>query len=386
MHIAVERSEQLDPDSAIDFDPNAPFWPVPNIAYGVDLRLRVEARAGGLVLARGRSFPFAMQGPDDRPSADVWLGTLGRFGEVHSGLDVRALTANPRGALGVDGAGARIEILAHGAEGVSVDRTPADLDGLQWVPGRREGLFGVAGDRWVHVGPDGFQAESRATGFEPGSALASTDEGVVVARLDGGLEVLVGVPGASTRRPLEPLPGPFSNVRAAAVPVGEATRIVVLADRALFVVDPSGDRPTARVEGAAASGASLAPLAAGLVAVFGGTGEDGPVAEVLLLVLGGERPQVLRPPALFEARVDPAVVQIREGLLLIAGGRGADGPLSSAELLQVGLADLPGDVAVTGSLPWPMASPRGARLADGSVLILGAEGGALYFDPRDPAP
>ncbi|MFK7986730.1 MAG: hypothetical protein AB8I08_11955 [Sandaracinaceae bacterium] len=386
--IAVERSGQVDPSSAVEFDADAAQWPVPDIDYGQDLRLRVEARAGSLVLARGRSFPFDMEGPEDRPSADVWLGSLGSFGAVHEGVAARGLRPRQGGAFGVDGTGMRFDVMAHGTEAgtLEVRHTPADLAGLAWFPGQEGALHGIRAERWVRLEAQSSLSERLETGYAPGSGVAAFEDGLLIARPDGVLLALIGEPGASTRRDVGRLAGPFDEVDAVPVPVGDTTRVVVLAGDALFVVDPTGDRPPSRVEGTAAHGAVLAPLAPGLVAVVGGVDAEGPVDEVLLLVLGGDRPRLLRPPPLFEARRNPAVVRLSEGLVLIAGGVGVEGALASAELFQVGLADLPGDVSVTGSLPFRMPSPRGTRLADGSVLIVGAEGCALYFDPRDPAP
>ena len=80
--VAIERDGELDPTTERSFDPAATAFPVRGLSFGERLQVRIEARAGGLVLGRGRSLPFDYRDPSQAPSpgaADVLVGTLGAF-------------------------------------------------------------------------------------------------------------------------------------------------------------------------------------------------------------------------------------------------------------------------------------------------------------------
>lgn len=395
--VALERGGRTVAGTEQIFPIDAPALELVDLPFGEDLALRVEARFGDLVLARGRSFPFDYLAADAAPARppDVLIGTLGRFAQPLSELPPGtplALAPAPDGAR-VATASTVLAYRAHAAQGVP------SLEPIASVPASRAGaLWLAAGDDLIALGG----AEPGATRFDPeGRAreLALDGSPRAAAALPDGERVIVWLADGSVVRvdpdataELARLDAPTADAVALAVPARLGDRDVVRVlladgDRA-FVVDPEGIvAPSSASLAPARRGRVIAVVGTGLVLVAGGVDEAGVVSdEVALWVLRPDRDPSLEavspaPPLLFAARARASVASFGEGLLLISGGTGAAGePLASAELIDA--TALPGDVVATGALPFADARPLAVSLRDRTVLVAGAGGIAVYFPPR----
>ncbi|UJR84979.1 hypothetical protein [Sandaracinus amylolyticus] len=367
-----------------------------DLPFGTDLAIRVEARLGEIVLARGRSFPFDYPRHDAPPprDPDVLIGTLGRFATPLEGT----LDAPPR-LIAPTADGARIAtdhaLLAYRAHD---PQGGAALEVIAEVPSER------AGAAWIALGEDTWALGGAASGLTRFDALGAREElaleGVVIAaaalpdgviawRDDGDV---LRIDARDVVTTLANVGAPTASARVLVVPARSAdrdvTRALMLDDARAIVIDPEGVEPPSIVAlDVPRTGRVAAVVGTGLVLLAGGRDVAGAVTdEVALWVLRPERSPALErvspaPPPLFRARADAAVASFGEGLLLVAGGTDALGaPLASAELVDVTV--FPGDVVATGAMPFPDALPRASALHDRTVLVAGEGGLGVYFPPR----
>lgn len=434
IRITLERA-----DRAALFELTAPVsaveGEVPLVPDGEGYRFRVEALASPIVFARGRSFPFSIEGgqaPSRRP--DVLLGTLGTFvapaGDATPGRVVAVAPAEG-GAILVTEDGGLLRYRAHthddahdGEASVETVARVAERAGARWAPlagGLVLGVGGASPGASVHDASGAMLASTEADALSAqhhGAAIATLPDAPSALVLGGAAGPLDAPTAQVTRIDVEPREDgtlgirvsavqPLSTARrsatAVAVPVHDpdaecpCARVVVIGGtdgvreiRTAELVDPAGgDAPvTLEVDGALDGAAAIA-VDTGLVLLAGGRSADGvPVPWTRALDV---QPRALRvispePPALLVPRSDAVAVRFDAGLVLIAGGRGPDGaPLASAEIYDFEIARF-GEAASTSALPVPDGRPRGATLADGTVLIAGDVGPHVYFPPRGGGP
>lgn len=411
--VVLEREGAPLPETEQIFPAGADRVVLGSLPHGRVLRLRVEARAMEIALARGRSFPFDLEREAPERPPDVWLGTLGRFGQPSDALlDAPALAAipTPAGALAVTASGSLVELESHRASDARADvvvRGHSSLRGVHWAAVGRLALAG-AGGAPPHV--EVWDAGPLTPRTLASPSIARHGEAFALVGLEAGL-LLVGGRGPSgpnahlTRIDvlqdelsvveLPDLPRPVEGARALAVPVrapdgSTRTRVLVLspAQGWALAVDPTGEQPPREsVAPLDLAEAAILVVARGLVLVAGGRDAAGRALDrALLLVLDGNGVlDELTSPPLFAARAGAVATSFGAGLALVVGGRGEGGvPLASAELFQVALDELPGEIAATGSMPVPVEQGTALPLDDGTVLVLG-QLPLLYFPPREPA-
>ena len=420
---------QAQVEVAVVSAPVASGYPsVPEVPFGTDYRLRVEALDHDVVLARGSSFPFDVAPGGASLAPEVLIGRVGRFAAVPSvpeatrpDATIAAALATPTGALLVTEVGTLYAYRQHpsAAEPIALEvlaHLPA-RDGASWcvLPGAR--LLGVGGAVAGATVLD-VRGDVLATSVDPalvahrtGAALLALPGDAAVALALGGAPALLASPTSAVTR-LELLADGSLDVRllaGAALPTARAgasaalvhvdvggldTPRVVLAsgDGALgaldtaVLVDPAGLAPSYEVSlGAALRGSAVVALSPRLVLIAGGESDDGiPSDAVRLLSANADGLTVVAPPprSLFAARAGAAALMLGEGLVLLAGGTGASGAaLSTAELVRVDLETFPGIVLPTGSLPWAQSAPQLLVLGDGTVLCADASGLAFYVPP-----
>lgn len=402
-----------------------PFGP---LAFGRSLTFRVDAVEGNLVLARGRSFPFDFDRSPPVRRPDVLVARVGLF--VAPLVDapsspVVAAIATSDGALIATAVGDLLRFTSHDAalDGASSLRVVAH------VPGRAGAVWAdLGGDLVLAVGGasggatlydlDGTElarvasAELAEQQIRPAVATLRRDQAVLVL---GGAPAEAATPVAtvtrievvhdgatvSLRATREPaMPEPRAGAAAIAVPIqpdisGGVTRVVVLggegpggAIMSATSIDPAGSALAASIDlGTDAREAGIAVLSTGLVLIAGGVDAAGaPVGDLRILNVRASSLELVSPTPqpLVPARAKPAVAAFGPGLVLVAGGRGASGPVARADLYEVSLDNFPGDWVATGSLPLPYTEPRAVRLGDGTVLVAGAEGVAIWIPSRGP--
>lgn len=398
------------------------FGPVP---LGEGFVLHAEAIGGGLVLARGRSFPFDVSpaGATHRP--DVLIGSLGRFARPidpatappGSLPDARvvAASATDTGAVLATSTGSIYEYVAHDAIGASFTRLAriGEREGATWASlprGRLLAIGGAIGGATL-VGADGAILGSLSDG-----QLGDQREGVAAAALPSGDAILLAGGAAGPTSPaiasvtridvatdgtlaataLPGLPAPLRDAVIVALPVQDETSV---ATRALVVggsrdgvalseahvLDPAGVDPPVTLDlGQARLDAAVAVAGIGLAIVAGGRTLEGVALDETILL--SVRPSALdrvspAPDRLFPARYGAAIATWERGLLVLAGGHGADGTaLESADLLD--LTTFPGRVNGTGPLPSPFGSPAAVVLDDRTVLVADPDGLAIYFPTK----
>lgn len=414
--------------AAVEGPVAAGYPPLPEIAFGSNYRLRVEARDRDVVLARGSSFPFEVDLAGASPAPHVLLGRVGRFAAVPAVPDTTRPDANVvaafptvSGALLVTALGTVYLYRQHpsAAEPIALEvlaHIPS-REGAAWCVLEGAGLLGVGG------------AVAGATLLDAsGQEIATSVDAALVAHRDGAS--LIGLPGDSvaalvlggattalapptgavtrlermpdgslavTALPLAELPTPRARAGVALVHVDvggvEELRVVVAggvgaagATGSAALVDPVGLAPSTEVAlGVSLRSAAVVALSSRLVLFAGGAADDGiPSQAVRLLSADGAGLSVVAPPPqLLDApRAGAGALMLTEGLMLLVGGTGLGGaPLSTAELVRVDLETFPGIVLPTGSLPTPQAAPRLVILGDGTVLSADASGLAFYIPP-----
>jgi hypothetical protein len=420
--VTVERDGVRDDASTTRFSPRERALTMPPMPFGSGYALIVETELTGLVLARGRSFPFAVTAAGADHTPDVSLGVLGRYGATASGdptdayvvataSDSGALLASPRGLT---------RFVAHGS-----DARPLLATRVDWPAERVGGDFAPLGDAMLVVGgvaPGAslVSAEGAVLGELPATAI-SVRQGVALVALDASTVIAIGgaradgtlapdvtriewdgaMLGASA---LAPLPSPRSGAQAlllsahaeagieARVLVHDGTTAVGPAGD-VVLLDPAGHAaPSATVLGIPLSGAAACALDTGLVLVAGGRDTSGVSGQVSILVV---QPDAIAPiptvsvlsPApprgLFRPRERAVAIAIASGLALVLGGLdGAGQPVAESEIAEVHFDSLPGSVVLTSSVPTPGRVTAATRMRDHTVLV--SSDGSLfsYFPPR----
>jgi hypothetical protein len=422
---------QAQADVAVIEGPLAAGVPsLPEVPFGSDYRLRVEARDHDVVLARGSSFPFDVDPGGASISPAVLVGRVVQFAAVPAvPLDTRpdatiaAALATRSGALLVTELGTVYAYRQHpsAAEPLALEvlaHLPS-RDGASWcvLPGAR--LLGVGG---AVSGATVLDASGAAIAASVDPALVVHRDGAALLALPGDAPIALALGGAPAQGAapttavtqlelladgglvVRPVPSaalatPVAWAGAAAVQVDvggvDEPRVVLAggvgvlgASGTAALVDPSGIAPTTEVAlGPPLRRSAVVALSSRLVLVAGGTTDDA-IPSAALRVLSADATGLTvvtpSPRPLFAARQGAAALRLAEGLVLIVGGTGASGAaLSTAELVRVDLETFPGVALATGSLPWPQASPRLVVLGDGTVLSADASGLAFYVSPVD---
>ncbi len=390
-----------------------------NVPFGRSLALRVEAFAGSVPLARGRSFPFDYAGAEDRPVVpDVLLATLGRITRtVETTESVVALVATPDGAVMTTREGRIFSYVAHGGPGGA-----AVLVATLSLPARRDAS-------WTQLrGEDGALALLGVGGLDDGASLVDAQgalvmelvgsdvgpsRGIALATSSGG-EWAIAAGGSDTtgsptseltryevsgarlvRTPLTPLASPRSHGSAIVVGVelgghpGEV--VLVVGGTTNELVDPTTGARLSTIVDPMLEGRAWVAVETGLVVAAGGIDAAGTISDAvdLYLVRPEHDPWLSRvspaPSALFAPRADAIATRLGPGLALIASGRGPGASaVRGSELVEVRLDSLPGEVVPTGSLPVDVRANAMTRLLDRSVLLVGERLVAAYVPPRGP--
>lgn len=419
--VTAERDGVLDPTTRTLFAPDARVLTMPPLPFDTGYALVVETELSGLVLARGRSFPFDVDVHGASRVPDVSLGVLGRYGLAASGDasdPISLVVATDEGAALASATGVS-RFVAHGA-----DARPTTSARIAWPPSRAGARFAALGGAVLAVG--GTQAGASLVGGDgavlaelPASAVAAQrgvalvpiDEAHVLAiggaRDDGTLlsdVVRIAWDGTSlTATALDALPDARRDARAIALPAntssGVATRVLVYdgtvaagAADDVVLLDPDGHAaPSATVLTLPTRGAAACTLDTGLVLLAGGRDASGVSGALSILVVQPDAappaPTVSvlspSPPPLFRAREQALALMLGSGLALIVGGVDDTAqPVAESEIAEVHFDSLPGTVVLTGSLPVAGPQSAAARLRDHTVLV--ASGGSVfvYFPPR----
>lgn len=415
--VTVEQHGVRDTSTTTRFAPSERALTLDPFPFGTDYALVVETELSGLVLARGRSYPFAVTPAGADRSPDVSLGVLGRFGlaAIGDASDPFLFVApTDEGALLASAAGLT-RFVAHGAHA-----RPTLAPRTAWPGARVGGAFVALGGGVLAIG-----------GAAPGASLVSADgtllgelsaaelpvaSGAALVALDAATVLAIGglMPdgtradeirriawdGTTLRAArLTPLPRPRSGARAILLSARDGAslvpRVLVLdgttatgsADD-VVLVDPS-DRvaPRAVTLTDPLVGAAACALDTGLVLLAGGHAAAGLASgRVTILVVQLDQTPVisaLSPPprGLFHAREGAVAVAFGVGLVLVVGGVDSMGAVAEAEIAAVSLDSLPGNVVLTGSLA-SAAAPAAARLSDHTVLVSTGSSVSLYFPPR----
>lgn len=394
-------------------------WSVPEVPFGTDYTLIVEPELSGLVLGRGRSFPFDLPTPTTaRPLPDVTVGVLGRFAPLPAASDATAfatVAATSDGALLAGPAGfalwhAHDAVSAHPSldprapwPAARVGGATASIAlGVLVVGGAAAGatFFDATGAVLGELGADVIHARSGAAvvAVDAQSALVVGGEDASGARIDDVVRVTWSGSALSARA-LTPLPAPRHDARAVALDARTATatvrRVLVMDgttaagdDTSLVLLDPLDlDPPVVVTPAPAILGSAACALATGLVLLAGGHDTTGaPSAAVRVLVVQPDQHPPLAllspaPPSLFRARDHAFALPFGTSLALVLGGIDASGTaVAETELVDLGL--VPGSVVLTGSLPSVGVATIGARLHDHTLLVASDASLALYFPPR----
>lgn len=413
--VTVERGGVRDPASTTRFAPSDRTLTLPPFPFGTDYSIVVETEISGLVLARGRSFPFAVDAAGADRVPDVSLGVLGRFAPAASAdaSDPFVLTVpSAEGALLVSRLGIA-RFLAHGADGrpnIGARASwPSTRVGASFV-GLGVGVLAVGGAApgATLVGPNG-QILAELSGADvravDGIALVAIDASSVLAiggATSAGMHVedvvrIAWDGTALSATALSPLPAMRADARATLVTVHDGSSRVVVIDGAsatgplddVVLVDPSDrNAPISVPLATPVTRAAICALDTGLVLLAGGSSMGNVTGTVTILVVQPSQTPVITalsppPPPLFRPRLDAAAVPLGPGLALVVGGVDASGAaVGEAEIVEVSLEFITGNVVLTGTLRSTAIPTAATRLSDHTVLV--AEGSALslYFSPR----
>ncbi|MFO0714163.1 MAG: hypothetical protein U0353_30175 [Sandaracinus sp.] len=394
-----------------------------DVPLGRDLALRVEAFAGNVPLARGRSLPFNYPTASEVPAGpDVLVATLGRFTRtLETSLELVAVLPSARGAIVVSSSGEILSYEAHGGSDggavlVSLGEAPARA-GARWVtlvdPSGAEALLGVGG---ADDGASVIDALGRLAVTLPGSGDGPRVDIALGSASDGSFAIAAGGADAhgvpSDRLARFELTGPTTLVRTELAPLGAARSH---AEIALVPAEFGGEvRDAAVVAGGGASdtielvdprtgprasvpldpvldGRAWVAVETGLLVAAGGMDAARITTDAvdLYLVRPDVEPPIARvtptPSPLFAPRGHAVPLRLGPGLaLFVSGTDDASLPVRGAELVEVRLDALPGDVVPTGSLPVEASARALARLRDHSVLVVGRGLVAAYVPPRGP--
>ncbi len=420
--VTMERDGVREPGTTVRFAPDATALTLPPMPFGNGYAVIVETELSGLVLARGRSFPFDVSPAGASHSPDVSLGVLGRFAPVATGDasdPYLAVVPSADGALLASAAGLT-RFVAHGPGGL-----PAIEARTPW-PAPRIGGAAVALDRHVLVvggaAPGASLVDARGAviaeiaGAElpivDGAAIASVDAATVLVvggtRSDGSLAPDVTRVEWDGAHLIATALAPLQHARTAAraVPLlarRRATpepRVLVLDGRRaasaapdLVLLDPSGqDAPRSVVVPGLAVRAAACALDTGLVLLAGGVDATGAATGQLTLLVvqpdaapGSDPIAALSPapPPLFRARESAGAIALGPGLALIVAGRdAAAAPVAEAEIAEIQLDSLPGSVVLTGTLASAGNVTAAAPLSDHTFLVSSDGALSLYFSPR----
>ena len=402
--VAVERDGELDPTTERSFDPAATTFPVRGLSFGERLLVRIEARAGGLVLGRGRSLPFDYRDPSQAPgpgAADVLVGTLGAFvtpidGSLGSLLVAPSLVVpSPRGAVIVT-ATTLLEYVAHAPDDgratlATLAALPPQRHGARWAF-TANGLVGAGG---ASPGATSLTLAGEvlaSAGLPPIEALASLaprPSAIAVATDGSLLRIDVGARGELGLEAVGAAPDlPFDPHLAAVTVLSNGTPRVfaLLVDGAhATLIDPDAGPVATHDLGSSRTGWTVAGIATQQALVAGGrdaTGSGVVYDDVRILVVqAGTLAEASPAPPHGEAREGAGMIVFGDGLALLVGGRDIAGAaVASAEIIDIAVP--PGDVAATRRLPFPSAAPVGAALLDRTLLVAGEGGLAIYVPPR----
>jgi hypothetical protein len=395
---------------------------LPEVPLGRALALRVEALAGDVPLARGRSLPFDYPSAGSAPPPpDVLLVTLGRFTRtLESTRSFVAVAPSAEGAIVVADDGEIFAYLAHGAADGS-----ALLVSRGALPERRAARWTTLRDEagaWILLGvggADGGASVIDARGellasLPPSAADIRTDIALASAE-DGSFALAAGGADAAgtptdavsrfelrgdvlVRTDLTPLAHPRAHAELVIVSaeVGSDTRAVALvggggATDSIELLDPyagsTADVPNEQDLDARA----WVAVGTGLVVAAGGMDTLGAPSDAvdLFLVRPDREPPIARvtpsPSPLFAPRAHAHALRLGPGLALFVSGTGSAGAaVRGAELVEVRLDALPGEVVPTGSFPIAARAQALTRLDDHSVLVVGDGLVLAYVPPRGP--
>jgi len=413
--VALEATATLVPLPAASFE-------IVGVPLGRSFGLRVEALAGEVPLARGRSFPFDYPSAAEPPaSPDVFIGSLGRFTRtLETSEDLIAVAPSPGGAIVATRDGRVLAYLAHGApdgaatlleRGVLPDHAGASFVSVPSADGAGATLlaYGGALDGVTWLDGEGATRATlppRAASSVTDVALATASDGawvIAVGGRDGSGTPLAGIEridlgGELTRVSLPSMPEARAGATASTVEVevgGDVREVVLVAgggvSSSFVLIDPiTGTVRSAPIE-PALDARALVAVENGLVVAAGGVDELGVTSDAvdLYVVRPDREPPIARvtpaPEPLFAARSGAVPLRLGPGLALFCSGVDDAGlPVRGAELVEVRLDALPGDVVPTGALPLDARVAAAARLADRSVVVVGAGLAAAYVPPRGP--
>lgn len=417
--VTVEHDGVRDPSTSTRFSPSERTLTLPPMTYGSGYAILVETELSGLVLARGRSFPFAVNSGGADRAPDVSLGVLGRYGAAVTGdtSDPYELaTPSEDGALLASRLGLT-RFVAHGSDG-----RPTLLPRSAWPPSRLGGSFVPLADAMLVVGgaetgaslvaADGTvlaEVAPTALAARDGSTLVAIDAASAIviggARPDGSpvtdvVRIMWDGSALTTTR-LAPLPAGRTNARAvllaAHVGAAIAARVLVYDGTSalgpasdVLVVDPAGlAAPSATSLAIPLANAAACALDTGLVLLAGGRDAMGVTGQVSILVVSPDQiPPVAAltpapPHGLFRPREHAVALGLGSGIALVIGGVDDAGlPVPESEIAEVHLDSLPGSVVLTGSVPTPGLATTATRLRDHTVLVSSDGSLSIYFPPR----
>lgn len=413
--------------------PRGSFGPLPEnqpLELSVSLYRGEPGARGSFVVGRGRSYPFTYR-PNAAAEITVFLGSTGSFVLPVDDVplsDPRFVAATSYGALIARGSGAlhayRIAHQKGGPQLTSLAAEPRlasahfsrfgtcfiavndnrrlvifdeegrirvesdlDLSGLGTVvtpvPGLDEGRL------WLMGGPALPRLERVARLQNVGGRApdcADEDTSIELSLSDPVDLPLLRI-GASYRT-VEAAQGAERLLLFGGADSGVPQTDVVLVDPASGTI-----KDTLTVYGNTAT-AAISELAAGQFLVAGGFDNQGQASpDTAVVLVGSDALQSFRiaqdsaevgPAPLKTARSGGIAISYDEQLVLIAGGE-SDGP-TPAEIFDFGSDALPGVVTSTDRLPRMFTDPLGARLHDGTVLIVDQLGLAVYVPERMRTP
>lgn len=383
---------------------------LPTLPFAEDVVLRVDAREGDLLLARGRSFPFDVAREGVVRSPSLYLGTLGRFGRRTASTmpaDPIAILPTPDGAL-IACADGTVHRFAPFDAQAPLAATAFTLDPgarTATVGDRLLAAFSPTTQSLVLIAPDGTIAATITAGplarHGAGAMLVADDAGTQLLVI-GGEDQAAGEDAAAVTRVDVPAdPSAATATAIASLPTSRWAGVVVWvagesAERAralvlggeshgavtsALLVDPRGAGASSSLPLALPlSGASAVALAGEQVLLVGGVGND----VRLLVVDTSDTPSITQaspsPPGLAVPRDAPRLVRYATSIVLVLGGTASGAPVRSAEIVD--LRAFPGSTVQTGVLPPAVVAPHAALLRDESVWVFDRGGVFGYVPPR----